>query len=119
MSRTAGVLCPLVSLRSRASHGAGEIPDLERVAPWLAEAKLRLLMVLPLLEPGGAHESPYGPLSAFAVDPLLIGLDRVEEHRGFDDAERAVIEAAQASPRIEYGTVRPLKMRALRRAFAR
>src|SRR5687768_10423967 len=74
MERTAGVLCPLFSLRSRTSAGIGEIPDLERIAPWLAEARLRVLMLLPLLEAGLGQESPYGPLTAFAIDPIYIGL---------------------------------------------
>jgi hypothetical protein len=59
LERCAGVLVPLFSIRSSASWGLGELPDLARLAPWMRGAGLCVAMTLPLLEVALGQTSPY------------------------------------------------------------
>jgi 4-alpha-glucanotransferase len=121
--RRAGVLVPLFSLRSASSWGAGEIPDLARAAIFCQRAGFGVLQILPTNEVLGAETSPYSASSAFAIDPVYLGLEACEDFaaaggRGVLDAgERTALEAAQAAPAVEWEAVRRLKRRALRVAF--
>jgi len=120
----AGVILPLFSIRSRHDWGVGELPDLARTAPLLQRAGVRLLMTLPLLEPSPGQESPYSPVSAFALDPLYISLDAVEEMQklGGRDAlepdDLAMLRRARGSANVRHDQVRPLKQRWLERCYA-
>lgn len=120
--RTAGISLPLSSIRSSASWGVGEIPDLVRFAAWMEGAGLRELSLLPLSECALGQESPYSALSAFAIDPLYVSLDAVEDFDGLDTfgaEDREALEMAREAPHIAHGTVRRLKTRALRAAHRR
>jgi 4-alpha-glucanotransferase len=96
MSRRAGVLIPLFSIRagrragraSRAgqtdragagSWGLGEIPDLVPFAQWARRAGFSVVQILPVNEPSGGQASPYSACTSFALDPVYIALDEVEE----------------------------------------
>lgn len=77
--RGAGVAVPLFSLRSAAGWGVGEIPDLIPAAIWAERMGQRLIQLLPINETNPAEASPYSALSAFAIDPLYIGMARVQD----------------------------------------
>jgi 4-alpha-glucanotransferase len=121
--RHAGVIVPAFSLRSAADWGVGEIPDLAGMAAWLASAGQRSLHTLPLLERAAHERSPYSALSAFAIDPIHVGLDQVEDfvagggRRALDGTDREAIERLRAAGTIDYDGVRTVKERALARAF--
>lgn len=120
--RSAGVSIPLFSIRSREGWGVGEILDLPRFAAWMRRAGLRWLALLPLNECALGQESPYSSLSAFAIDPIHLSVDRIEDFReagGLSPEERETLDALRASPRVEAGAVRRLKMAGLGRAFRR
>jgi 4-alpha-glucanotransferase len=123
--RTAGVTVPLFSLRSERSWGIGEISDLRAFGQLAVQAGVSFLQLLPLGEISGGETSPYSALSAFGIDPMYIGVDAVADladgrgHAALDAEERANLERAKASPRIDYASMRPLKQKALRAAFAR
>lgn len=75
--RSSGILCHVSSLPGR--WGIGDLGRAAyRFTDWLASAGQNLWQVLPL-GPPGYGESPYQCLSAFAGNPLLIGLDRLAE----------------------------------------
>jgi 4-alpha-glucanotransferase len=124
-ARHAGVIVPTFSLRSAADWGIGEIPDLAAMAAWLASAGQMSLHTLPLVERAAHERSPYSALSAYALDPIHVGLDLVEDFvaaggRGqLSPSDRHAIEIARALPSIGYDTLRAIKWRALERAFAR
>jgi 4-alpha-glucanotransferase len=105
MERASGVLLHPTSLPGR--YGIGDLGDAAyRFADWLAAEGQRIWQVLPL-GPVGYGESPYQLFSAFAGNPLLIGLDRMD-----------VGEVPQfAADRVEFERVVPWKMAVLRRAF--
>jgi 4-alpha-glucanotransferase len=121
--RHAGALVPLFSIPSRSSWGVGEIPDLPRFAAWLAEAGLDFVQLLPVNEMEDGRHSPYSALSAMAIDPVFIAVDEVAEFAAaggtgaFPAEDRAALDTARSAPRVQYGTIRALKSRALRAAF--
>jgi len=121
--RRAGILVPLFSMPSARSWGIGEIGDLERLTRWLAGAGQRVLQLLPITETSPDDPSPYGSLSAMAIDPQYISLADMEDFAAsggeeqLDQRSRAALDRVRAAPAIDYRTVRELKQVALRRAF--
>jgi 4-alpha-glucanotransferase len=124
-SRRAGALIPLFSIPSSRSWGIGEIGDIEAMARWLAAAGIRILQLLPINEMPPGETSPYSALSAMAIDPQFITLDRVDDFEeiggeaSLEPGLRARLDAVRMAPRIQYAEVRALKDVALRRCFAR
>jgi 4-alpha-glucanotransferase len=121
--RQAGVLLPLFSIRTPAGWGLGEIPDLVPFARWAVRAGFSLVQVLPVTEASRGQNSPYASLSAFAIDPVYLALDHVQDFAaagGLDalsDADRELLAAARASPGVRWHDVRTLKQRASEIAF--
>lgn len=73
--RAAGILLHPTSLPGR--FGIGDLgPMAERFVEWLASAGQTIWQVLPL-GPTGRGGSPYGTLSAFAGNPLLISPEKL------------------------------------------
>lgn len=123
MSRVSGVTIPLFSIRTRTDWGIGEISDLPTCAAWLARAGQKLVQVLPAHELSEGETSPYGALSAFALDPIYIAVARVPElgdaalAKALGEDGRAELERVRAAPRVDYRAVRRLKQRVLGAAF--
>jgi 4-alpha-glucanotransferase len=123
MRRQAGVVLPLFSLRTRRDWGIGQLTDLPTAAAWIGRAGHRLLQILPPYELSAGETSPYGARTAFGLDPIYADVEAIEdldrpaiaEALG-DDGARA-LDRARAAERVDYGAVRALKTRALRRAF--
>jgi 4-alpha-glucanotransferase len=125
MPRQAGVLLPLFSVRSSADWGVGEIPDLVPWARWCAGAGFSAAQVLPVNEASRGQNSPYAALSAFAIDPVYLGVGALED---FDAAgglsalsreDLELLEAVRGAPSVRWNDVRALKQRALHLAFRR
>lgn len=125
MSRVSGVTIPLFSIRTRDDWGIGQITDLPTCAAWVLAAGQRLLQVLPTHELSQGETSPYGALSAFALDPIYVDISAIPDltpeaiaarlgPEGLGDLERV-----RRAPRVEYATVRALKRRAFAEAFNR
>ena len=125
MSRVSGVTIPLFSVRTRDDWGIGQITDLPACAAWLLRAGQRLIQVLPTQELSQGETSPYGALSAFAIDPIYIAVSAIPDLDAEAIAKRLVEEAlaelerVRSSPRVEYATVRALKRRVFHAAFKR
>ncbi len=125
MARVSGVTIPLFSIRTRKDWGIGQISDLPACASWLHEAGQRLVQVLPAHELADGETSPYGALSAFALDPIYITVERVPEldeggiAQALGDEGRARLEALRRKERVDYSGVRALKRRAFSAAFER
>jgi 4-alpha-glucanotransferase len=123
--RRAGILVPLFSMPSSASWGIGEITDIQPMARWLETAGVSILQLLPINEMDPGESSPYSAISAMAIDPQFIAIERLadfDQERGIDGldaSDREALARARASGRIEYRLVRPIKARALRMAFGR
>jgi 4-alpha-glucanotransferase len=90
-------------------YGIGDLgPEAYRFADWLADAGQHIWQVLPL-GPVGYGESPYQLYSAFAGNPLLLGLEEL----GVNDRPPAFAE-----DRVDFERVVPWKMKRLREAWA-
>jgi 4-alpha-glucanotransferase len=123
MARQAGVLIPLFSIRTSASWGVGEIPDLAPFSRWAASAGFSLVQVLPVNEASRGQNSPYAALTAFAIDPVYAAVEALED---FDAAgglaamapeEQRLVEELRDAPTVRWDEVRRLKQRALGLAF--
>jgi 4-alpha-glucanotransferase len=114
--RAAGVLLHPTSLPG--PFGVGDVgPEALRFLRWAQEAGQRLWQVLPL-GPTGAGDSPYGTLSAFAGNPLLVSPDALAEE-GFLTAEAVRAEAGPPGGTADFAAARARKERLLREAWAR
>jgi 4-alpha-glucanotransferase len=115
----------LFSCVSSRSWGVGEIADIPILARWLREAGFGFLQFLPINEMAPGQQSPYGAISAMAIDPLFISLPEVDEfaamggESALEAAERDTLAHVRAATRVDYAGVRTLKGRVLRRAFER
>jgi 4-alpha-glucanotransferase len=122
--RQAGVLIPLFSIRTGTGWGVGEIPDLAPFARWAASSGFRVIQVLPVMEVSRGQQSPYAALTAFALDPVYLALEAVEDFQSaggreaLDADDQRVLDGVRASPAVRWDRVRALKRRALQIAFA-
>ena len=125
MPRASGATLPLFSLRTRDDWGIGQITDLPACAAWLATAGQKLLQVLPAHELSEGETSPYGALSAFALDPIYVTvspahvpeLDQATIDAALGEEGRVELARVRASERVDYRAVRRLKQRTLGAAF--
>ena len=108
---------------STTSWGVGEIADIPPMAAWLRECGLDMLQLLPLNEMTTGQNSPYGAMSALALDPIYISVARVPEFRALGGVEclaagtRDRLRAAQAARSVQYQEVRRIKQEALEAAY--
>ena len=120
--RHAGLLVPLFSIPSRRSWGIGEIPDLVHLSRWLTDAGMDFVQLLPLNEMQEGQSSPYSALSAMAIDPIFIAVADIPEWtaagENISDGDRRTIDEARNAARVDYASVRLVKTRALRAAYA-
>jgi 4-alpha-glucanotransferase len=114
-ARTAGVLLHPTSLPGK--FGVGDLGD-ELVAflDWAASAGMRIWQLLPLNPPGYGY-SPYGCVSSYAGNPLLISPERLLE------AQLLPEDALDGAPEfdddhVEFDRVLDFKTQLLRTSFA-
>jgi 4-alpha-glucanotransferase len=121
--RQAGLLLPLFSIRTARGWGLGEIADLAPLARWARGVGLQVVQLLPVNEVSGGETSPYSAATAFALDPVYLALDELEDFQAVGGraalapADRARLEQLAAHPVVDWGAVRALKAGAIERAF--
>lgn len=69
-----GIAIPLFSIHSVNSCGIGEYTDLPLLIDWCASIGFDVIQLLPVNDTG-MGKSPYSAISAFALNPLFIGLN--------------------------------------------
>jgi 4-alpha-glucanotransferase len=115
-SRSAGIMVPLFSLRTRNDVGRGDILDLEPMIDFAIATGHRVIQLLPLDETAPDELSPYSAMSVMAIDPMYIsirglgGVGRVVTGRA-----RTTVGKARVVPRA---IVRRERLALLRRAYA-
>jgi 4-alpha-glucanotransferase len=114
-TRTSGVLLHPTSLPGR--FGIGDFGDeLLAFLDWVQSAGLRIWQVLPLNAPGYGN-SPYGCLSSYAGNPLLISPQRLVES-GLLPADALDDVPTFAEDFVEFDRVYAHKESLLRKSFA-
>lgn len=85
--RGAGIAIPVFSLRSESSFGVGEFTDLKLLADWAQQTGLKMIQILPVNDTTAtknwADSYPYAAISAFALHPLYINLQKVAGNKFF------------------------------------
>ena len=115
-ARAAGLLLHPTSLPGR--FGVGDLgPGAREFLEWAGRAGARLWQVLPL-HPAGPGESPYGSLSAFAGNPLLISPELLAEE-GLLTADEIASAPAFPAERFDAAGVRRWKGNLWRSAWSR
>jgi len=108
---------------STRSWGVGEITDLAVFASWARSAGLAAIQLLPINEMAHGQSSPYSALSAMAIDPIFIGVDRLPEFEaagreaGLTASQRERLEALRRTVRVNHHDARELKTEVLRSLF--
>ena len=112
--RAAGLLLHPTSLPGR--FGIGSLGhNAERFIELLSRCGMQLWQVLPL-GPTGYGNSPYQSLSAFAGNPLLICLERLQQDGLLSEHDLANAPAFNAR-RVDFGAVIPFYAEMLKSAF--
>ncbi len=112
MSRSAGVLIPLFSLRTRDDLGRGEIGGLIAMADVALKMGHRVIQLLPLDDLAPGETSPYTAMSVFAIEPMYVSARGLE---GVDAAALAATRELVAGR--DYMEIRAAKLGLLERSF--
>jgi len=115
LPRSAGILIPLFSIRTRDCLGRGEILDLAPMIDFALSMGHRVIQLLPLDETGPDDLSPYSAMSVMAIDPTYISLS------GLPGVGRVVLararEAVGRRRFVERPIIRREKFPLLERAY--
>ncbi len=115
-TRSSGILHHPTSLPG--PHGIGDIGrPAEQFVRFLADAGQAWWQMLPVGPPGGGGVSPYYATSAFAGNPLLVGLDGLFED-GLLSQNDLAPDRSFPPDQIRFGEVTAFKTPRFRRAFA-
>lgn len=121
VSRSAGVLIPVFSIRTEDDLGVGDVAGLGNFIDWAAGAGFGFVQLLPINETG-PDNSPYNAISSVALEPLTIDCSpkaladlpeaefwRILREHGIDQLRRG---------NVQYDAVRSLKQALLWEAFS-
>jgi 4-alpha-glucanotransferase len=116
-------MLPLFSIRTDADWGIGEITDLPRLARWASQAGFSAVQLLPFHEVALGETSPYAAVSAFALDPIYLSLDQMEDFQAaggvarLTEDDRITLARCRAGISVAWKDVRAIKERACKQAF--
>lgn len=119
----AGVAIPVFSLRSKNSFGVGEFNDLKLLVNWAKETGLKLIQILPVNDTTATHSwtdsYPYAAISAFALHPLYINLEKVAGKQHADKLRSLKKKQKQLNdlPEIDYEEVMKWKTSMLKELY--
>jgi 4-alpha-glucanotransferase len=114
--RRIGVAVPLGALRGKDSIGVGEFPDLAEFAGLCVKAGVSLIQLLPVNDTG-YESSPYGSLSAFALNPLYIKIRDVPEAGAFAAGMASIGRKFEKHERFNCYAIAKAKIELLRKIF--
>ncbi len=113
-----GIAVPLFSIHSKDSTGIGEYPDLILLIDWCQSVGFDVIQLLPINDTGN-DTSPYNAISAFALNPLFIGLNALPYLNESKDLQEKlkIIPKYPNAANVDYPKVRENKYRFLRDYF--
>ncbi|PJD94710.1 MAG: 4-alpha-glucanotransferase [Parachlamydia sp.] len=114
-----GICVPVFSLHSETSGGIGEFTDLIPLIDWCRNVGLDIIQTLPLNDTG-LETSPYSALSAFALNPIHLGLVKLPYYADYPQLADpfAAIHALLKEQRIPYPKLHQLRDTYLRTYYA-
>ena len=121
--RGAGVAMPVFSLRSKKSFGVGEFADIPLLIDWAKQTGLQLIQLLPINDTTATHTAsdsyPYGAISAFAMHPLYINIEKVagSEYAHIIKSFKKKQKQLNELPFFDYVQVMKLKWSALKELY--
>lgn len=122
--RGAGVAIPVFSLRSKKSFGVGEFSDMLLLIDWANQTGLKLIQILPVNDTTANHKwtdsYPYAAISAFALHPLYINLEKVagKEFSNIIKPLKKKRKKLNELVNFDYDQVMKFKLSALKELFA-
>ncbi|GHT85174.1 hypothetical protein FACS1894137_09130 [Spirochaetia bacterium] len=116
--RLIGTVVPVGALRGTHSIGVGEFPDLVEFADLCVKMGVGLIQILPVNDTG-YESSPYGSLTAFALNPLYLRIGDLSEAAGFTDKLAALKNEFDGAARFPYYKILRAKMDLLREIYAK
>ncbi|MDR3060284.1 MAG: 4-alpha-glucanotransferase, partial [Prevotella sp.] len=114
--RLIGVVVPVGALRGEQSIGVGEFPDLVEFGDLCLKMRVGLIQILPVNDTG-YESSPYGSLTAFALNPLYLRIGDLSEAAGFTDQLAALKKEFDGAARFPYYKILRAKMDLLRTIY--
>ncbi len=120
----AGVAIPVFSLRSEKSFGVGEFSDMLLLIDWAKNTGLKVIQILPVNDTTAHHtwkdSYPYAAISAFAIHPLYINLEKVagKEFANIIKPLKKKRKQLNDLAGFDYEQVMKFKLSALRELFA-
>jgi 4-alpha-glucanotransferase len=119
----AGMAIPVFSLRTEKSFGVGEFTDLKLLVDWAKKTGMKLIQLLPVNDTTATHtwtdSYPYAAISAFALHPMYINLERVAGghlHAAIKSLSKKQKEL-NAKPEVDYEEVMKYKWNALKKLY--
>ncbi|MEO5996510.1 MAG: 4-alpha-glucanotransferase [Chitinophagaceae bacterium] len=119
----AGTAIPVFSLKSRDSFGVGEFTDLILLVDWAKEVGFKLIQILPVNDTSATHTPadsyPYAAISAFALHPIYINLEKVagKKYSGIIKKLKKKQKELNEKPVLDYGQVMEVKLTTLKELF--
>ncbi|HEU4904135.1 MAG TPA: 4-alpha-glucanotransferase, partial [Flavisolibacter sp.] len=119
----AGVAVPVFSLRSANGFGIGEFADIKLLADWAKEVGLKLIQILPINDTSATFtwkdSYPYAAISAFALHPIYINLQKVAGKKGLQKVKSLTKKGAQLNDlaQVDYDQVIKIKWETLRELY--
>lgn len=113
-----GVDIPLFSIHSGQSCGIGEYTDLIPLITWCKQQGLDVLQLLPLNDTG-PDTSPYSAISAFALNPIHLGLERLPHLQKYPELQAQLpgMHSLNNTQRVDYPAVGESKRKFLQEYF--
>lgn len=118
-----GVSVPVFSLRSQNGFGVGEFSDIKLMIDWARKTGLQLIQILPvndtIANKNWSDSYPYSAISAFALHPLYISLDKLagQKHQSVLKPLRKKQVFLNQLHYVDYEKVMELKSAALKQIF--
>ncbi|MGG9972680.1 4-alpha-glucanotransferase [Ferruginibacter sp. SUN002] len=119
----AGVAIPVFSLRTTKSFGTGEFTDIRQLVDWSKLNGLKLIQLLPVNDTTATHtwmdSYPYAAISAFALHPLFINLEKVAGEINADVVKALSADQKRLNvlPAVDYDAVMAIKFAALKKLY--
>ena len=119
----AGVAIPVFSLKSAGSFGVGEFSDLNLLTDWAKKVGLKLIQILPINDTTATHSwvdsYPYAAISAFALHPMYLNLDKVVSDSNRQLLHELSIERQRLNKldTVDYEAVNKIKWHILREIY--